>query len=437
MAALTVGAGLPVWYARRALAAEAEEKAKVRKVGANDKLAFGLVGCGGMGNADITRFIGRPDCQLVALCDVDKNHLDASNKKYGGKLETCKDFRDLVGRKDLDFVIVGTPDHWHTLPTIAAMKAGKDVYCEKPLTLYIAEGQAMVKVSKNTGKILQTGSQQRSEGKQWHLACELVRNGRIGKIQQVTTFVGSNPKGGPFPVKPIPETLDYDFWLGQTPKMEYREKNCHYEFRWWYQFSGGKMTDWGAHMNDIAQWGLGMDESGPISVTASGEPPATDPGSYNCHPSFKMNYTYANGVKLLCTNVPAHAPGHDKFKAQEGVRFDGENGQWIFVSRSDDVVASDRKLIHEPLPANATRLYLSTNHGGNFIDCIKSRKQPICNVEVGHRSVSVCHIANICLRLGGDKLTWDPAEEKFTGAGSEEANKWLSRPMRAPWKLEV
>lgn len=438
-----VASGLPLWYAKEIVAFDEEQSAKVRRVGPNDKIRFGLIGCGGMGRANVGRFIGRPDCQLVALCDVDARHLEQAANQFKEqaaksgveKLATYRDYRELVDRKDLDFVIVGTPDHWHTLPSIAAMKAGKDVYCEKPLTLFIDEGKAMVKVSKATGRILQTGSQQRSEGQQWRLACELVRNGRLGKLKQITTFIGSNPKGGPFPIKPVPPELNWDFWLGPTPKVEYCEKNCHYDFRWWYQFSGGKQTDWGAHMNDIAQWALGMDDSGPVAVWAEGEAPTKEPYCFDCHPTFKLYYQYANGVPLTCTSDRANAPGHERFKAAEGVRFDGENGSWIFVSRAE-IVASDEKLLKEPLPADAVRLEVSTSHGGNFIDCIKSRKQPICNVVVGHRSVSVCHLGNIALRTGL-KLQWDPAEEKFVGANAETGNAWLSRPYRAPWKLEV
>jgi hypothetical protein len=188
-------------------------------------------------------------------------------------------------------------------------------------------------------------------------------------------------------------------------------------------------------MNDIAQWALGMDGSGPASISAEGEAPTKEPYCYNCHPTFKLQYVYANGVSVTCTDVPGHAPGHDRFKAREGVRFDGEDGQWIFVSRSE-IIASDEKLLKDPLSPDAARLEVSTSHGGNFIDCIKSRKAPITNVEVGHRSVSVCHLGNIALRTGL-KLRWDPSEEKFVGPGSEEANKWLSRPYRAPWKLEA
>jgi predicted dehydrogenase len=439
-----VAAGLPLWYAREILAFDEEQASKVRKVGPNDKIAFGLVGCGGMGRHDVGRFIGRQDCRLVALCDVDSQHLDeAANQfrdaaKKGGTDEIAKykDFRDLVGRKDLDFVIVATPDHWHTLPAIAAMKSGKDVYCEKPLTLTVEEGKALAKVAKANSRILQVGSQQRSEGKQWHLACELIRNGRLGKLKQVETWIGANPQSPALPKAPVPATLDYDFWLGPTPKVEYlmleqgkqKFSNCHYEFRWWYQWSGGKVTDWGAHHNDIAQWALGMDGSGPVAVQAEGTPPASEPNRYNCHPTFKITYTYADGTPVICQSK------------ENGVRFEGERG-WIFVNRSK-IEASDgdgktSKLLNEPLPSNKVALEISTSHGGNFIDCLKSRKPPITNVEVGYRSVSVCHIGNICLRLGGSKLQWNPAEEKFTGANAEEANKWLSRPYRAPWKLEA
>src|SRR5262249_2754822 len=203
---------------------------------------------------------------------------------------------------------------------------------------------------------------------------------------------------------------------------------------WWYEYSGGKMTDWGAHHNDIAQWGLGTDGSGPVAVEGQGEEPSKAPNSYNCHPHFKITYTYGNGAKLICNS-----------DGENGIRFMGENGQWIFVSRSY-IWASDQpgkfekgkkappsKILGEPLPKDAVRLYVSTNHMGNFMECLRTRKRPICDVEIGHRSVSVCHLGNIALRTG-KKLTWDPAKEQFDDA---QANKWLSREMRAPWKLDV
>jgi predicted dehydrogenase len=324
------------------------------------------------------------------------------------------------------------------------MRKGKDVYCEKPLTLTVAEGIALCKVQKETGRIFQVGSQQRSDGR-FRLACELVRNGRIGKIKEVHTRIGTNPKGGPFKVEQPPQELNWDMWLGPTPKVDYVKQRCHYEFRWWYDYSGGKMTDWGAHHNDIAQWGLGMDESGPISVEGEGEAPSKDPNSYNCHPTFKVTYGYANGAKLLCSHGQlAGSPdpkqtkqtggdgkerviGHDN-----GILFVGEDGKWIFVNRGL-ITASDEKLIKEPLAQNATRLYQSPGHMTNFLDGVRTRKPCICTAQVGHRSVTVCHIGVIATRLG-KKLKWDPVKEQFDDA---EANKMLSREMRSPWKLDA
>src|SRR5262249_41047744 len=226
---------------------------------------------------------------------------------------------------------IPTPDHWHALGAIDALKKGKDVYCEKPMTLTIEEGKAGAKVAKATGRIFQVGSQQAS-GARFRLACELVRNGRIGKIKTVETRIGANPKAGPFKVEPVPDSLDYDFWLGPTAMADYVKPRVHYEFRWWYEYSGGKMTDWGAHHNDIAQWGLGMDESGPIAIEAEGEQPSKEANSYNCHPTFKVTYTYASGAKLICSNnqLPdaIDRKGEDNKGHDNGVLFVGEKDQW-------------------------------------------------------------------------------------------------------------
>jgi predicted dehydrogenase len=217
----------------------------------------------------------------------------------------------------------------------------------------------------------------------------------------------------------VPEGLDWDFWLGPAPKVDFVKERCHYEFRWWYEYSGGKVTDWGAHHNDIAQWGLGMDESGPVAVAAAGEAPDPRPNCYNCHPHFRITYRYATGTELVCMS-----------DGENGIRFNGEDGRWIFVSR-ETIRASDRKLLSEPLGSKAVRLEVSNNHMGNFLDCLRTRQRPICDVEIGHRSVTVCHIGNIALRLG-KKLRWDPAAERFD---DPEANRWLIRDMRAPWTL--
>ncbi len=423
-----IAAGLPAWYAQEVLA----QQQAAQPGAAGDKLVFGAIGIGSPKSRglhvvrnDLLRAF--PSTTCVAVCDVDRSHRDRASKMISNAKQ-YEDFRELNDRKDINAVVIATPDHWHALVAIDALRKGKDVYCEKPLSLTVVEGRAIAKVAKETGKVFQVGSQQRSD-KRFRLACELVRNGRIGKIQTVETRIGGNPHSPKIPSVTPPEGLNWDFWLGSTPKVDYRHlrqgnneyTNCHYEFRWFYQWSGGKMTDWGAHHNDIAQWGLGMDDSGPIAVEAEGTEPPAGIEQYNCHPKFKVTYTYANGAKLICTDA-----------GENGIRFNGEDGKWIFVSRGR-IDASDKKLLEEPLPESATRLYVSNSHMGNFLDCIKTRKPTICNPEVGHRSVTVCHLGVIALR-SGKKFKWDPATEKSDVA---EVNAMLSRPYRAPWKLDV
>lgn len=424
--AAAMAMGIPAWFANEVGATELLLSEAPKKVAANDKIVMGAIGTGGRGRGIMGHAMNQKGVQMIAACDVDKKRVTQGanqiNKKNGNNdAQELSDFRKLLDNSDINAVTIGTPDHWHTLIAIDAMRKGKDVYCEKPLTLTIAEGTELVKVARETKKVLQTGSQQRSEyGGKFRLACELVRNGRIGKLQKIETRIGSNPKGGPFKVTEAPEELDWDFWLGPTPKVPYVKERGHYTFRWWYDYSGGKMTDWGAHHNDVAQWALDMDGSGPVAVEAKGEEPSKKPNSYNCHPSFEVTYTYSNGVTVHCTSG-----------GRNGVKLVGDEG-WIFVSRGR-IEASDPKLINEPLPKDAKRLYHSTNHMRNFIDCVHSRKKPVCDVEIGHRSVSVCHLGVICLRLGGRKLKWDPKKEQFVG--DAEANKMVSREMRGPWKL--
>jgi len=422
-------AGLPMWAARETLAAQqAASRSKPRPFGTRvsrmDNLRLGAIATGSRGIPVMMDALKQPGVECVAICDVDQRHIDkgleALRKKNITDVQTYRDFRELLDRDDIDIVTIVTPDHWHALIAIEAMKRGKDVYCEKPLTLTVAEGQAMVKVARRQGTVFQTGSQQRSDAR-FRLACELVRNGRIGKVKRVEARIGQNPVGGPFPELPIPKELDWNFWLGPTPEVPYREKNCHYEFRWWQAYSGGKMTDWGAHHNDIAQWGLGRDGDGPVSVEGQATPFSTAPDCYNWHPDFTVTCTYDDGIQLVTMA-----------KGENGVKFEGEDG-WIFVNRSK-IEASDPKLIDEPLPRNAVRLEVSTDHMGDFINCVRTRKRPICDVEIGHRSVTVCHIENIALLLGR-QLQWDPKAERFVN--DDEANTMLSREMRSPWKLEV
>ncbi len=421
-------AGLPGWYAKDAIAAEQDHDSEMpRKIGPNEQINIAGIGLGGskggfrQGFGDTQNIGSRPGVKRVAICDVDRTHLEEAANIYGIKDQRnlYKDYRELLHRKDVDAVVIGTPDHWHAQIAIAAMKAGKDVYCEKPLTLTIDEGKHLVRVWKQTGRIFQTGSQQRSD-ERFRLACELVRNGRLGKLKRVYANLPGGPIGGPFEVKPVPSDFDWDFWQGPTPESEYVTEKTHGSFRQWLEYSGGMMTDWGAHHNDIAQWGLGAERSGPIAVEAVG----TRNFGYNCYNAFQefaVTYTYPGDINLISSS-----------KGENGVQFEGENG-WIFVSR-ETIRASDPRLLEDPLPPNATRLYMSNDHHGNFVDCVRSRKrQPICDAEIGYRSVSVCHIGNICLREGGRKLHWDPAKEEFID--DKVANSYLSRPRRAPWRL--
>ncbi|MEI6913848.1 MAG: Gfo/Idh/MocA family oxidoreductase [Armatimonadota bacterium] len=425
-AAAVAAAGMPTWFAEEVAADAWKGSASRKKFGPNDNINVAVIGPGGsrggyrMGLGDTRNVAAHKGVKVIGACDVDRLHMQEAMNEFGAGCKGYSDFRELLARPELDAVIIGTPDHWHAYIAIAAMKAGKDVYCEKPLTLTIGQGKALVKVWKETGAIFQTGSQQRSDAR-FRLACELVRNGRIGKLKRVEAHLPTGPTGGPYDVMPIPEGFDWDMWQGPTQYTDYVKQRTHGDFRWWLEYSGGMMTDWGAHHNDIAQWGLGMDHSGPISTEASGKGPQICHNCYNTFPEFDVIHTYANGVTLLTTN-----------KGDNGVLFEGEAG-WIFVSRSE-IKASDQKLLDEPLPSNAERLYSSNDHAGNWLDCIRKRdRQPICDAEIGHRSVTVCHLGNISLRLGGRKLEWDPAKERFKN--DDEANAMIDRPARKPWKV--
>jgi predicted dehydrogenase len=459
-------AGLPAWYARDLIAAE-----EVGKKKSTDKIVFGIIGAGNKGSRSYQVYGDSKhvkDLAWAAICDVDAEHVKFGKeymKKEGHDVATFSDFRQLNDRSDINAVLVATPDHWHALAAIDAMRKGKDVYCEKPLTLTVEESLAVQKVAKETGRILQTGSQQRTEmDHKFRLAVELVRAGRIGAMKRIECRIGVNPQSKPIPeVKPVPAGLDWNFWLGQTPETpylssgkdgRYGETNCHYDFRWWYQYSGGKMTDWGAHHLDIAQWALGKDGSGPIGVQrVSATPPATEPNRYNCHEHFKVKYVYDNCPEVFAMDgggtdanqlVDKDGKRLKNKKGEEykvtgdtnGVLMIGETGT-IFVSR-EVLYASDSKIISEPLKSSeAVTLYPTrpTNHVQNFADCVRSREQPICNPTVGGGSVIVCHIGTIALRLGKDKkLKWDPIAHRFDDA---EANAMLSRQMRAPWRLDV
>ena len=426
--AVAATSSLPSWLIEECDAQQRRQRAE--SLPPSEKVNLALIGCGGQGTGDAKN--ARRYGQIVAVCDVDAGHLAAAQKEFPGA-EGYADFRKLLERKDVDAVICGTVDHWHTLVAMAAMKAGKDIYCEKPLTLTIDEGKRLVEVQRQTKRVLQTGTQQRSDA-HFRLACDLIRNGRIGKIQKVEVWLPAGLRQGPFKTSPVPEGFDYDFWLGQTPKVEYVKEKTHFSFRYWWDYSGGTMTDWGAHHNDIVLWALEMDGSGPVSIEGK-QLIDMIPGGFTAASEYEVTYTYASGVVHECRSTTGsewHGGVKDAGKQQHGIRFTGADG-WIWVTRGQ-IMASDPQLLKEKLPESAKRVYASNDHMGNFIDGVKSRKATICPAEVGHRSASLCHLGTIAIRLGR-KLQWDPAKEEFVG--DAEASKQVAREMRKPYDYDM
>lgn len=425
--ATAAATGLPLWFVERELA-RAEEPAK--KPSPNDRPGIALIGCGGMGNGDAQNALRFGD--IVAVCDVDRTHVDASVAKFtkdGKKPTAFSDFRKLLERDDIHAVINATPDHWHSLINIAAANAGKDIYSEKPLTLTIDEGKQVVKAVRAKRAVLQTGSQQRSN-ERFRMACELVRHGRIGKLKEVSVWLPAGVRGGPFKTQPVPAHLDWDFWQGQAPATEYMTERCHGTFRNWYDYSGGTMTDWGAHHMDIGYWAIGLPAPTRIESKTLVDP---IPGGYTAISEYEVKFTYPNGVIFNVRTTADDSPYGGVIRPEgqrNGIRFEGENG-WIWVNR-DGIQANDRALLTAALPDDAERLYTSNDHMGNFFDCIRSRKDPICDVEVGHRSATVCHLGAISLRTK-QILTWDAVAQRFTGEHADEANRYVAREMRKPY----
>jgi predicted dehydrogenase len=420
--------GLPLWFMERELAMAAE--GAPAPTSPNDRPGIALVGSGSQGSGDASGAARYGD--IVAVCDVDTGHLDGAVRRFtknGKAPKKYTDFRKVMEDKDVQVVIGGTPDHWHSLVNIAAAKAKKDIYSEKPLTLTIDEGKQVVKAVRDNKVVLQTGTQQRSD-RRFRLACELVRNERIGKLKQVIVYLPAGLRAGPFQPSPVPAGLDWDFWQGQAPKTDYIKERCHTNFRFWLDYSGGSMTDWGAHHNDIARWAIGLE--GPVEVEGKvlAEP---IPGGYDAISEYEIVFTWANGVKHIVRttkddNIFGSVVNRDG--QRNGIRFEGTDG-WIWVNRGDMQVSKE-ELMTTPIPENGVHLEVSGDHMRNFFDCVKSRKDPIAKVEVGHRSACICHFAAIALRLRR-KLQWDPEKELFTGDGAKEANAFVAREMRKPY----
>jgi predicted dehydrogenase len=421
-----VAAGLATPYI---FTAQAEDRTKPRAK--NDRLRIGAIGMRYQGTVIAKQAL--PYGDVVAICDVDREIAEKAKEEFGGKADLYEDYRALLDRKDIDILTIGTPDHWHTAMVIAACRAGKDIYCEKPLTLTVDEGKLLTRVVKETGAVVQVGSWQRSDHN-FRLACELVRAGRIGRVEKVTVVLGKNAQGGPFKAEKPPANLNWNLWQGQTPDVPYIKERCHYTFRWWHEYSGGQMTDHGAHHLDIAQWGLGMDDSGPLEIEGQASFP-TSPDSYNVATKFSATLRYAGGTEVTVLD-----------EGRNGVMFEGELGR-LFVNRGTVAGKPVDELKENPLPREKFALYaydnLSrpprtgkydsiVNHMGNFYDCLQTRQLPISSVFSQHRSVSACHIAGISLRLGR-KLRWDPAKEQFIG--DDEANTWLRREQRKGFEI--
>lgn len=403
----------------------------------SNRIVMGYIGVGRQARGEMREMLGRDDCQIVAVADPDRNRMSDSKKsiedKYAertkdGSYSGCDmipDFRDLIARDDIDAVLIYTPDHWHAIPAIMAAKAGKDIFLQKPLSLTIEEGRAVSNAVQRYGVVYITGSQQRSDAR-FRYGCELVRNGRVGKIHSVEVGIGVDPGCEVVAPTPPPDFLDYDMWLGPAPYHPYVEKGVQpqkgYSRPGWlrrHDYSAGMFTGWGSHHIDIMHWGLGTEHTGPVSIEGMAQYP--EDGLWDVHGPFDMALKYANGVNVRFA---------DNKKVAQGVKFIGDEG-WVYVKRGK-IDASDKSLLKSVIGPNETRLYRSNSHKGNWIDCIRNRAETVAPVEVGHRSCSTCIIADIASRIPG-KLLWDPEKERFTN--NDMANRLLSRPMRGEWTL--
>jgi predicted dehydrogenase len=417
-----------------------------------NRINIGAIGTGRISRGHDLPGIWRYDsARIMAVCDLDSHRVEEArvlvNKHYSitqGKaydgVTTYSDYRELLANKDIDAVVISTPDHWHALIAIDAVRAGKDVYLQKPASLTVAEGRALSDAVHRSGRIFQIGSQQRSSP-QFRYAAELVRNGRIGQLRTVKIGLPGDPAGEEEPVMPVPKGLNYDMWLGSTPVVPYTEKRVHphsgYDRPGWLrceQFGAGMITGWGAHHIDSAHWGMDTEYTGPVEIWGTAEFPKA--GLWDVHGPFRTEALYADGVHMIVTG-----------EYPNGIRFEGTEG-WIFVSRGNETVtssdpvaklrdsqalaASDPRIIKSVIGPDEIHLYESKEHHGNWLDCIKSRQQPIAPVEVAHRACSACLLHHMAMKLKR-KLHWDPLKERFLN--DDEANAMLSRPQRSPYAL--
>ncbi|HWN88838.1 MAG TPA: Gfo/Idh/MocA family oxidoreductase [Chitinophagaceae bacterium] len=420
----------------------------------SNKINIGQIGCGRIARThDLAETFKYDQAHIMAIADLDRNRLQLGKKLVEGwytkktgnenyvDIKTYDDYHELLANKDIDAVIISTPDHWHAQPAMEAAIAGKHIYLQKPTSLTIEEGRMMSNTVQKSGVVFQLGSQQRSINPwpQFKRACELVRNGRIGKLHTVHIGLPSDPAGGNTAEMPIPENLNYDMWLGSTPYIYYTLDRVHSQTDpdsrgGWLrleQFGAGMITGWGVHHIDIAHWGMNTELTGPVEIEGNAEFPKT--GLWNVHGNYNVHAKYANGVAM---NLSSENPN--------GIKFEGTNG-WIFVSRGNvsvtatdptaggtnkAFVASDPKILSSVIGPNEIHLYESKEQHGNWLDCIQNKKPTISPAEVAHRSCSACLVAHAAMKIG-KKLYWDPKKESFNG--NVEANKLLSRPQRFPY----
>jgi predicted dehydrogenase len=406
--------GLPCIFPARLLGADAPSK----------KITVGFIGTGSHGTDwNLRAYLKQNDARILAVCDVDANRArrakEIVDQQYGHHdCAMTQDFREILARRDIDAVMISTPDHWHTLISVMAARAGKDVQCEKP-TLTIDEGKILAKTIREHRRVFQTSTEDRSLP-MYHRMAELVRNGRIGKLQRIEVILPKHPTtaGDPAP-QPVPAELDYEMWLGPAPYAPYTKDRVHYNFRWLWDYSGGVICDWGAHLFDTAQWANDTERTGPVEVEGTGT--YWSGGLYNTIQDYDVTYRYANGVVMTCR------PG------DPSIKFIGTEGWVGNRGWRGKVEASSPKILDAPIGPEEIHLY--TNPAGehrDFLDGVKSRKDPYFPVDIGHRVSTICHLANIAIKLGR-KLKWDPLAERFES--DDSANAMLSRPMRSPWKL--
>jgi predicted dehydrogenase len=401
------------------------------RLGANDVINIGHIGVGGMGSGHLDYVKSHPKlARCVAIADVDKRRLNKAGEVMEGKAKLFADFRELLQMNEVDAVIIATPDHWHAVHTIMACEAGKDVYCEKPACCTIAEGRAMVNAAKRYGRIVQIGSQGRSQPAAWY-AGNYLRNGRLGKVSKVACWHYANPLGATNPDSDPPAELDYDAWLGPLRWRPYNRDCVHGNFRWLLESGGGQIRDRGAHVMSVVLFLMNADQTGPRFIEASGAPP--EKGLYECPPQMEVVYTFKDPDWVMHWSQPGDKPPEaaDLGNNGYGAKYYGEGGTLV-VSGGDGGTDTEKKAKEYHPPLNGVSVYRSPGHHEDFFNCTRTRQQPIMNIQAGHAVASVCVLGNLAYRLGR-KLEWDPVNEKFVG--DEQANLLLNRPGRSIWHL--